>query len=643
MMQNRKNLLNNGKPLPNPEPIILRAGPLSLQYVDATLRYIRLGDIELLRQIYSAVRDQNWGTVLGTLINVSVQSGTDNFAIQFESIHQRSEIDFRWKGQITGDTQGTIRFHMAGAAHSQFTRNRIGFCILHPMDCAGLPCHVEQVDGAVIQSQFPEMIEPHQPFKGIRAVQHEYRTGAWVEVRMEGDTFEMEDQRNWIDASYKTYCTPLDLPFPVTIEPGTRIEQTITLRLLQAEAGAVVESDDSLTLSVQVGKAVAIPAIGLVASSHQEGLSEQGCARLGKLHLAHLRVDVHLNESNWQEHFSTQLSEAERIGVPLEAALHLGEDAEAQLQAFARLIEQWGVHVSRYLIFRDGEKSTRAERITLARRILGEAVPIVGGTDAFFTELNRERPEHAIMDGVVYSINPQVHAFDDASLVETLAVQAATVRSARAFSGRKPLHVGPITFKMRWNPNATAPQPPPRPGELPHQADPRQMSLFGAGWTLNSIKYLALGGATTLTYYETSGYMGVMATEHGSAVPDIFWNIAGGVYPMYHVFADIGEFRGGEIASLSSSDPLRVDGLGLQHGRRACYLLANLTPQPQDVQLALEGTFTLRILDAENAEFAMRDPEAYRTQPSTTIESSGSSISLQLAPFTFIRLDMNPS
>jgi hypothetical protein len=96
----------NGKPLPNPEPIILRAGPLTAEYINGTLRYIRLGDIELLRQIYSAVRDQNWGTVPGTLINVSIQSGTDSFAIQFESIHQRGETDFRWKGQITGDGPG---------------------------------------------------------------------------------------------------------------------------------------------------------------------------------------------------------------------------------------------------------------------------------------------------------------------------------------------------------------------------------------------------------------------------------------------------------------------------------------------------------------------------------------------------------
>ena len=37
---------------------------------------------------------------------------------------------------------------------------------------------------------------------------------------MEGDTFEMEDQRNWTDASYKTYVRPLALPWPYTLRAG---------------------------------------------------------------------------------------------------------------------------------------------------------------------------------------------------------------------------------------------------------------------------------------------------------------------------------------------------------------------------------------------------------------------------------------
>ncbi len=39
----------------------------------------------------------------------------------------------------------------------------------------------------------------------------------------------MEDQRNWTDASFKTYCTPLEIPYPVEVAKGTKISQKIRI------------------------------------------------------------------------------------------------------------------------------------------------------------------------------------------------------------------------------------------------------------------------------------------------------------------------------------------------------------------------------------------------------------------------------
>ena len=63
----------------------------------------------------------------------------------------------------------------------------------------------------------------------LRAITHAFAPGVSVECRMEGDTFEMEDQRNWTDASYKTYVRPLALPWPYTLAKGTVIEQAVRL------------------------------------------------------------------------------------------------------------------------------------------------------------------------------------------------------------------------------------------------------------------------------------------------------------------------------------------------------------------------------------------------------------------------------
>ena len=43
---------------------------------------------------------------------------------------------------------------------------------------------------------------------------------------------------------------------------------------------------------------------------------------------------------------------------------------------------------------------------------------------------------------MVYSFNPQVHAFDDLSVMETLEAQAATVKTARGFCDAAALRGG---------------------------------------------------------------------------------------------------------------------------------------------------------------------------------------------------------
>ena len=79
------------------------------------------------------------------------------------------------------------------------------------------------------------------PFQDIRALSHEVTPGTWVTCTMEGDTFEMEDQRNWSDASYKTYVRPLARPWPYTLPKGEKVPQAVRLavtgKLPAASAG----------------------------------------------------------------------------------------------------------------------------------------------------------------------------------------------------------------------------------------------------------------------------------------------------------------------------------------------------------------------------------------------------------------------
>ena len=200
------------------QPIPLRAGPLTLAFDRGELRWIRLGDREVLRAIYAAVRPPDWSTVPAVLENLQVDAGVDRFEIRFDAVHRAGPLWLEWRGHLQGTPDGRVRFEMDGVARSTFLRNRIGLCVLHPMEeCAGAACSVETTDGTVTPGTFPRLVSPHQPFLDLRAVRHGVAPGVEAEVRFEGEVFEMEDQRNWSDASFKTYSTPLARPLPVEV------------------------------------------------------------------------------------------------------------------------------------------------------------------------------------------------------------------------------------------------------------------------------------------------------------------------------------------------------------------------------------------------------------------------------------------
>ncbi len=245
---------------------------------------------------------------------------------------------------------------------------------------------------------------------------------------------------------------------------------------------------------------------------------------------------------------------------------------------------------------------------------VGITTLVGGGTRAYFTELNRATLPLARMEVVGYTINPQVHAFDNASLTETLAAQAETVRSAREIVGERPLAIGPITLRPRFNPNATGTEPPLPPGELPPSVDYRQPSLFAAGWLAGSVNALGNAGADSLTYFETTGWKGLIERRGHPLRVKAFHSWPGMIFPVYHVLADIGELSDGEIVPIALGDGLRVQALALRAGNRLRVILANMRDAPLRVSLQAPGATggTMRRLDTGTVRVAASDPVAYR-------------------------------
>ncbi len=641
------NVLYYGQEQPLPEQRLLRAGPLTLLLEEGDLRYIRLGSSEILRRVYVAIRDRNWGTVAPVLSDVRIEASGETFHITYNAEHKQGEIDFFWKATIDGQRDGRITFTMAGEARSTFWRNRIGFCILHPIrECAGCPCTVEHVDGTVEEGWFPEWIAPHAPFKDMQAISHRVTPDLWAEVRFAGDTFEMEDQRNWTDASYKTFCTPLALSYPVRVPQGARVFQSVTLTLKGTLPAVPTEpARRRLTYCFREGLGRSLPRIGLGMASHDQLPSEAEFKRLGALNLAHLRVDLRLDMREFSDRLRNAHACAQRLGVPLEAALFVPDNIAA-LEKLVAVLEQTRPCVKTWLVLPLKERVTTRACLRTARAALRSFDPhaqIGVGTDADFVDLNRQPPWLGQLEWVCYPMNPQVHAFDNASLVETLAAQAATVAGAQRLFPSLLLAITPVTLKRRWNPDATGPVLQPAPGELPAQVDVRQMSLFGAGWTVGSVKYLAESGVPSVTYYETTGWRGVMETEAGCPLPAQFRSWPGCVFPMYHVFADLGAFAAGQVLPTLSSDPLRGDGLAVQYGGKTRILFANLGPEVLEVTFTgLGAAAEVKYLDETNAEAAMRAPEEFREQPGVPCATATGPLELTLRPYAIARIDTHP-
>ena len=653
----RLNELRYGKADPLPESIPIRAGPLTMFYEGGDLRSICTDGYELIRRIYIAVRDKNWGTVPIIITYQQVEISQDHFKISYDAISQQDEIDFRWHALFHGDLNGNLLLRMDGRAITSFMKNRIGFCVLHPAAVSGRKCKITHVDGSQDNAFFPHYISPDQPphpFTDIKSLDYQVGPVA-VNIFFEGDAFEMEDQRNWTDASFKTFSTPLRYAYPVEIHAGTEICQKITLKSdLRAERKRNKQSNkEGLTLDLHSDLVGKLPAIGTGLASHDGSLSLQEIKRLKALKLDHLRVDVWPENLHNPQYILNAMRQSDVLGVPLCLAIHLSNNGEAEIRILTQLLSTQKPRVKLWLVYPEKENYLGGSPVTqVVDWVLNSGILalskgtawLVGGSDADFIFLQRNLPPIDRLDAVCFSINPQVHACDNKSVMETLEAQKMVVLSAMKIFGELPVLVSPVTLKPRHNPYATGPILPTPPGDLPAEVDYRQPTLFAAAWLVGSLSSLTVGGCKVITYFETTGWRGLMETTLGSDLPNKFRSYRGGVFPLYHVLADIADFA--KDKSHSDADMLRIDsshcnmikGLGLSLDNQHRLLVANLTSERQVVTVrGLTSPIQIRFMDETNVVEAITDPDIYRARVSS--RSIVRSLKLDLLPYAVATVD----
>lgn len=576
-------------------------GQIQARLSDCDLRDVRVKGVQVAQRIYVAVRDQVWDTVPPALESSRYQATGNTAAFEFNSRYSDGEIAYWQKTAYSAIAIGedeTLVCRFDGVAQRDFKYDRIGICILIDQDFAGARFRALLSGETVAQGTLTRTVAP-QPF--IDGQLHPYLgpfdtfevsapSGQTVRYDFEGDVFELEDQRNWTDSSFKIYSTPLEAGWPLKAEAGQQFSQSVAISVSGASASvrATARSlHDSPTLKLGGPLGVSLPRIG-VRLTTDESLIERQSELLCRTQLDHVRVDLQLG-ADWRTDLEKARSVHERTGVGIELGVHLDESDLGVLGALAGAAG--GLPLSRLLLFRHGRPCSDGALAVEVRRRLGGAVgpvPLFAGTDMHFADINRFRPDMTGADGLVFPVIPTVHAVDDEAVLDNVRAQPAVVASSKELYGDLPVAISPITLRPLFN--AWSDDSEGRSFEAP--PDPRQFSLFGGAWTLGSIKRLALAGSQTVTYHESVG---------GS------WSATEGrpgslVEPLYQLFTWLAGWRQtGLMDCLLEAEPGvaagGMDALALQRGNRARVILTNLGPEPTSVRIAPSTCTSVEMVD----------------------------------------------
>lgn len=494
----------------------IHAGRLSLLYENGFVRYIRVGDVEIVRNIYFALRNTDWVTAEFKITEEKISESQITYtATNFVGTREV----FQWRVKISVSETG-VEFAVDGHALDNFNRNRAGICVLHPIrETLNKTVIIKRPDASEYESKFPEVISPHQPFLDITRMTWELPGSAKAVLDFEGDVFETEDQRNWSDCSFKTYSTPLSRPYPVMLKPGDSINQKVRLRFINVEKLPLEESD---VIDIEIGSdSKALPKIGTDFSGVPTDMN-----LLKSLGFEHLRVELNFNDDSWKEKLKTSLS----LGMPLVVHLIFGSDASSQFEEFLRNVDVSRVYKLAFSpLDRKGDVDKLLDTVLPKARAVFPKIPIGAGFHTYFTELNRNRFDYSRIDFVIYPAQPQAHASDSLTIIENLPAQEYQIKCA----GHRNVHVGPVTMGPAF--------------------DVRQATDLGAGWMLASIKYLCEGGADSITLLQSTG-----------------WFDSKEIFPVYNTFLAFRKLEPERIIKSQSSDPLTcssvvIDGANGRH------------------------------------------------------------------------------
>lgn len=608
--KNEEQVFLFGTDEPLVEPRRVHAGNLVATIDAGALRMLCVDGIEVLRQIDFPIRDADWASLSPTVISEDIQQNAEGF--RYERQFEVAEGALLCTIVYEATSAGEIFAHGEAYARRDFVTNRAGFTVLHPLrGICGEPVTVRHASGGTSEAMMPDLIQPSQPIKDIAGIIFQI-SGVRVDISFAGEVFEMEDQRNWSDASYKTYCRPLVEPFAYVIKAGETLKQSVHVSV----AGEAPKADADIAAQPAVGEAIegGLPKLLLAA---QEGLLAEE-AQLDILHqsgINHFLLRVTPDNCIGLLAALKQHLQATNGAFDLEIVLKDDEKALPQLEHVAKACAAQGltpVHVialpAAYLKSYQPESvwpqglSTRESFEAASRAFKGSKIG--AGMLTNFTEINRCPPDGMSCDYVTHANSATIHAADDTSVMQTLETLPDIFRSASAIAGPRSYRLGLTAIGMRTNPYGAATLPNPRQHRLTMSVwDPRARGLFGAAWAVGALATTESAGVEAIALASPVGPFGVLSTRGEVQRPWYDAHADARVYPIFHVLRALSSAHT-RYAMTGLPKGFAGVAVGTSTGQRL--VITNLERQARSITLP-EGALCAA-LNIETFETAAADP-----------------------------------
>lgn len=455
-------------------------GPVSWTTHAADVRYVRWAGQEIIRRIFVTLRDRQWQEVSPSTWSCRATRKDDSLQLDLSARHETEGIQFGWQGVFAVNTRTQeISFTLTGTVPDEMIVNRLGLVVLHPTDgLVGGSATVSWLSGQQT-IELSERIHAQPIVNGLptgmtapfTTLTTTFATDRSVRFDFSGELFEIEDQRNFGDTSFKSYCPPLALGFPRVLQPGTEIRHSVTCQVPEGFGTVSPRADGQFVDTVQLPPrraGAAVPRIGAQLSA--KDVIECG--------LSHLRADI--AAVSGKEAF-TSVRDLLRPDQRLELGLEL-DQGDLNDELIAAVCED--PQIARILLLEAGQTVVGRDLAKQVCRTLerhGCSVPVATAVNGYFVELNRGVPADIGETGLAVAVCPTVHSGDVLTATENIAALPAIVRTARELFPGREVTVSPLTLQL-------GPKP-----------DPDVYAIASLSWLVGSVETVGHIGLSSIT------------------------------------------------------------------------------------------------------------------------------------------------